>query len=95
MQLCRPVELGEIRHHELGFVELGAHWLEIDDLRHLDLRVQSAALIRAKARHVADRECVRAHDLDLAWCAIIQLLHPLHLSKADEVAILKTMPCLL
>ena len=66
----------------------------MQDFWHLDLREDSAALVIAQSRGVANCKCVRTLDSDLAGFTSVQFGHSLNFTERDKVAILETMASL-
>ena len=95
MELLGTVKLGIVGNEKLGVFHRGRNALEVDELGHLDLLVQTPTLVLAEARNVADRERVGALDCDLSWLAAIQALHALHFGEGNVIAIFKPVSCLI
>ena len=64
---------------------------EFQDLRHLDLREDTARLILTQLGGIADGKCVRPLDCYFEGFAAVQLSHALYLAECDEVSIFETM----
>jgi hypothetical protein len=91
VKLLWPIELGKIRHDELGVFGRLRDGLEIDEFRHLDLLVQATLLVSAQATDITDGERVRSLDGDLPWFATVEALHSLDFRKRDIITVLKAM----
>lgn len=95
VKLLRPVEFGVVGNDKLWLLESSREALEVDNLGHLDLLVNSSTLVLSETRHVADGEGVRALDRNLARLTAVQCLHTFNFGKGDVVAIFKTMSSLI
>ena len=64
---------------------------EFEDLRHLDLREDTAVLVLAEVGRVTNSKGVRTLDRDFARLTTVQFSHALNFSERYEVTIFKTM----
>ena len=95
VQLCWSVEFCKIGHEDLRLLKLLAQWLEVDDLRHFDLCIETSSLVQSlEVGNIADAECIGTLDGNFYGSRIVDSAHALNLLECDKISVLKTMPCL-
>ena len=66
---------------------------ELQDLWHLDLCEDAAALVLSEIRGIANRKRIWALDGYFPWFTVVQFGHPLYLGEGNKVAIFEAVAC--
>jgi hypothetical protein len=67
---------------------------KFDDLGHFNLSENTTRFIIAKARGVANVECIGPFNRYLPWLTSIKFIHAFHFRKRHKITILKAMSSL-
>ena len=91
MQLLWPVKFRKVRNDKLGFLDLFAKGSEIHELRHLDLRVDTATLVCSQIRDITNGEGVRPLHSNFARSTTVETLHALDLGESHKITVLQAV----